>query len=400
MTSHQSITPLEEEEPSTFNLQRAQNQVQEPTTPQTVDIVHEIRSANAQLSARLDGFNLRLGDMERYQRLQSSQPDSPSPPARALPSARTTTTEAAPSRPLATVGTPNQTLPASVTLQRGPHRARTDAAVPPHMARTAAALASTSLNPPSRPASNSNSLGGQNPLDRYRSMTKGEKTNVKRALASLGLTVPTLMDMFKSGEDDSVASTLGEDEQPQTSASPTSQTSGTSVTAFDTSALQTSSNIVGTTTPVVTVKDASSEVVPGSSSASPPSVPPQQTIDPAPNIAATSSSPAAAPISTRTMTCKTEWIGDYDGDPTQLEDFLTRLRDLIRSETQKELIPSWITAVLRTLPRTLKGNAAIWHQGLSDSDAAKLTSLDAWCAAMRSAFPVNRQQLKCIGLDQ
>ncbi|KAE8241928.1 hypothetical protein A4X13_0g7201 [Tilletia indica] len=94
------------------------------------------------------------------------------------------------------------------------------------------------------------------------------------------------------------------------------------------------------------------------------------------------------------MTCKTEWIGDYDGDPTQLEDFLTRLRDLIRSETQQELIPVWIKAVLRTLPRTFKGNAAIWHQGLSDTDAAELTSFDAWCEAMRAAFPVNRQQLK------
>ncbi|KAE8240471.1 hypothetical protein A4X13_0g7791 [Tilletia indica] len=382
-----------------------------PTTPREVDLVHEIRTANAQLtaqiSARLDGFNLRLGAMERHQRVQEDILDSPSPSSRLLPinnsanTAAPTTSQSQQARG----SQEDEAPPASLTINRGAHRARSQPTIPPHMGRTAAALASPTISPPQRMGTASSITSETiDPLARYRSMTKGEKSNVRRALAGLGLSVPTLMSMFpNSADDDDISSTAGtNDDVAMSTAADTRIVDRPSPTTVETQPIQTSipqptltsastpsdplaaSQSVPTTTPTITATPITD---------TPPASTPQSRIDPAPNIPAqTHTSPTT--VSTRPMTCKTEWIGDYDGDPTQLEDFLTRLRDLIRSETQKELVPAWITAVLRTLPRTLKGNAAVWHQGLSDDDAAELTSFDAWCAAMRAAFPVNRQQLR------
>ncbi|KAE8241927.1 hypothetical protein A4X13_0g7199 [Tilletia indica] len=270
MSSHHSFTAMADEDTTTFDPQQAQARVSEPSTPQTIDIVHEIRSANAQFSARLDGLNQRLGDMERQQRLQISHPPSPSPNMRDLPSSRHNTTEAITSRPAAGASTLEEAPPASITLQRGPHRARADAAVPPHMARTAAALAASTVNPPSRPASISASSSGSNPLDKYRSMTKGEKSNIKRALASLGLTVPILMDLFKTGEDDSMGSTIGENEQTPSSASPAITTSGTPVAANIAAVSQTSSSI--SNGPSVATSPIPTAAPPGLSSLPPPVV--------------------------------------------------------------------------------------------------------------------------------
>ncbi|KAE8240573.1 hypothetical protein A4X13_0g7723 [Tilletia indica] len=380
-----------------------------PTTPRDVDLLHEIRSANAQLSAhlsaRLDGFNLRLGAMERHQRVQDEPLDSPSPSSRTLPT-NTAINTAANTSQQATGSQQDEAPPANLTINRGAHRARSNTTIPPHMGRTAAALASATISPPSRTGAVSAASETHDPLTRYRSMTKGEKSNVRRALAGLGLSVPVLMSMFESsGDDDDFSSAAGTSDEvvarstsadvattehfsspapvTQTAPIPTGTTQGTITSTPVSSNPSAIIHDTVITTPAVTTTPTS---VP------PPDTTPQSSIDPAPNISAQTTNSVA--ISTRPMTCKTEWIGDYDGDPTQLEDFLTRLRDLIRSETQKELLPAWITAVLRTLPRTLKGNAAVWHQGLSDEDAAELTSFDAWCAAMRAAFPVNRQQLR------
>ncbi|KAE8218492.1 hypothetical protein CF319_g7649 [Tilletia indica] len=396
------------------NQQHEQHTVTEPTTPRRADFVDELRSATQEIAARLDGFNLRLGDMERQHRLQQSQPSSPSPATRPLHLSSTNTSAA--ESPLAEAAhiVQNETPPANLTLHRGAHRVRLDAPVPPHMARTAAALATSVPSPSPRPSPSTAPSAALNPLVRYQAMTKGEKSNIRRALAGLGLNISTLTEiMSSSGDDVEIGSSTGSvddftsssNTQPPmsshghsasdaaTAASTTSITT-VSTTATATPAAQTSPGLVSASATPTLLLTTSPTAESHISSAPTPTATPTTRIDPAPNIPATSASLNPVAISTRTMTCKTEWIGEYDGDPTQLEDFLTRLRDLIRSETQAELLPAWITAVLRTLPRTLKGNAAVWHQGLSDDDAARLTSFDAWCAAMRDAFPVNRQQLK------
>ncbi|KAE8228281.1 hypothetical protein CF326_g6792 [Tilletia indica] len=378
--------------------QYEEHSVPAPTTPHNVDLVQEIRTATSQIanqiSARLDGFNVRLGDVERQHRIQSSQHASPSPSPRLLPSESANIPTAA--NPLSQSAQDNteEAPPASVTLQRGPHRVRQDATIPPHMSRTAAALANPLHAAPSRSGSSS-SADAPNPLERYKSMTKGEKSNVRRALAGLGLSMATLMDiMADSGTNDDIGSTTGSSDEPIRSSSAPTGPALTIAHVQETATSHTGPTIPSTSPTVTFIPITSPTTERTIPSAQPPDNPPAARIDPAPNISAPVASTTSVQISTKTMTCKTEWIGDYDGDPTQLEDFLTRLRDLIRSETQEELIPAWTKAVLRTLPRTFKSNAAIWHQGLSDADAAQLTSFDAWSTAMRAAFPVNRQQLR------
>ncbi|KAE8190279.1 hypothetical protein CF335_g6397 [Tilletia laevis] len=352
-----------------------------PATPHSV-LIHEIRS----VSARLDGFNMRLGDMERYQRLQPSQPASPSPGPRLDQSGSANASSGQ------DLGPDDQdiALPDSVTIRRG--RARPDAPIPPHMERAAAALAASTISPPQRASATPATPDSPKPLDRYRSMSKGEKSNVRRALAGLGLSVPTLMSMFsETAEDADLASTTesGEDTAP-------ANTSASSNESPLRPAPSASSNESPLRAVPAAAPDTSASPAPEAraSSSTPPAAAPTPAIDPAPNISVAANAPTPVVVSNRPMTCKTEWIGDFNGDPSQLGDFLTRLRDLIRSETQQELIPPWIKAVLRTLPRTLTGNAAVWHQGLSDTEAADLTSVDAWSAAMRAAFPINRGQLR------
>ncbi|KAE8250874.1 hypothetical protein A4X13_0g4299 [Tilletia indica] len=51
--------------------------------------------------------------------------------------------------------------------------------------------------------------------------------------------------------------------------------------------------------------------------------------------------------------------------------------------------PNWSAAVMTAIPITLKDDAAVWHEGLSDEEASQLTSFDAWATAMREAFPMN-----------
>ncbi|KAE8187083.1 hypothetical protein A4X06_0g7534 [Tilletia controversa] len=343
---------------------------QVPVTPRPTDILLEIRS----VSARLDGFNRRLGDMERSQRLQTSHPPSPSPDVRPSTTIEPVAAVTAPSSDSGILA--RDTAPAAssnVNDQRGAYRTRQDAPVPPHMGRTAAALAATTFSLPPRPSPGTAAPDCPTPGERYKSMSKGEKSNVRRALAGLGLSVPILMGLVSDPTEDQ---DFGSSTEAGDDSNPPAQTSSSS----EESPLRPTTASVDT--PVLGV------------GSSPVTSSPTSRIEPAPNIGAAVSNNTPVPVSTRPMTCKTEWIGEFDGDPSQLEDFLTRLRDLIRSETQPDLISAWIKAVLRTLPRTLAGNAAVWHQGLSDLEAADLTSLDAWSAAMRAAFPVNRGQLR------
>ncbi|KAE8181626.1 hypothetical protein CF328_g8783, partial [Tilletia controversa] len=350
-----------------------------PTTPISTDILlQEIRSVSSQLSARMDGLNMRLGGMERNARFQDDQPGSPSPAPRSAlrqPEVATNPNSSAQARSSPEYDPP----PPSVTLGRGMNHIRPGAPIPPHlteasttnpvMVRTAAALG-TPVSAPSRTTSlPSNSSP---PLERYNQLTRGEKRHIQRSIASLGLTFREFMHAFRDDEDDDTGSDHDDEQQPITDPSPTIPLPSTN--SGDTS----------------TTIQASSRPVEASTLSAPP---PSSTPTPSPRPE-TSNTSSALVVSTRPMICRTEWIGEYGGEPNELENFLTRIRDLIRSETQEELIPTWIKAVLRTLPRTFTQNAAVWHQGLSDQEAMRLTSFDAWAAAMRSAFPVNRSQLR------
>ncbi|CAD6892095.1 unnamed protein product [Tilletia caries] len=80
------------------------------------------------------------------------------------------------------------------------------------MTGAAAALATTAVSAPPRLSSILAPEDSPNPLERYKSMTKGEKSNVRRALAGLGLTVPSFMDLFAdNGGEDDLASAAGID---------------------------------------------------------------------------------------------------------------------------------------------------------------------------------------------
>ncbi|KAE8240476.1 hypothetical protein A4X13_0g7787 [Tilletia indica] len=98
--------------------------------------------------------------------------------------------------------------------------------------------------------------------------------------------------------------------------------------------------------------------------------------------------PPTSPVHIGTLTCKQEFLGSFDGKPFLLENFVSRVRNLRRSDRR----PAWESAIIRALPMALKGDAAAWHEGLADEEAEELDTVDKWVAAMRSAFPVNSLQ--------
>ncbi|KAE8179952.1 hypothetical protein CF335_g9415, partial [Tilletia laevis] len=100
--------------------------------------------------------------------------------------------------------------------------------------------------------------------------------------------------------------------------------------------------------------------------------------------------PPDSPTHPRTLICRQEFIGTFEGQSMEVENFVSQIRDVWRSNRQ----PEWERAVVRALPMALKGDAAAWHQGLDDTEADALTSVDKWIAALREAFPVNVMRLR------
>ncbi|KAK0520093.1 hypothetical protein OC835_007316 [Tilletia horrida] len=93
-----------------------------------------------------------------------------------------------------------------------------------------------------------------------------------------------------------------------------------------------------------------------------------------------------------TLECKKELLGVFKGDPTRLEKFLGRVKNVERSEQRPELRTAWTSAVLRAIPLALEDDAAEWNEGLTDQEAKALDTVDAWADAMRQAFPPNQAQ--------
>ncbi|KAE8230935.1 hypothetical protein CF326_g4062 [Tilletia indica] len=102
-----------------------------------------------------------------------------------------------------------------------------------------------------------------------------------------------------------------------------------------------------------------------------------------PPNANTPASPAFA--GNKSLVCKKEVLGEFDGDPSKLEHFLGRVQAIANSNSD----PAWEIAIVCTLPQCFVGDAQIWHIGLNKAETSKLTTVEAWCKTMRRRFPVN-----------
>ncbi|KAE8240388.1 hypothetical protein A4X13_0g7830 [Tilletia indica] len=93
----------------------------------------------------------------------------------------------------------------------------------------------------------------------------------------------------------------------------------------------------------------------------------------------------------RPLECKKDNLGEFWGRPDELEDFFLQVKDVLRSDDTN---PAWEPAVVRALTLAMKGDAAVWHRGLSDPEAARMDTVAGWIEAMREHFPVNAAQLR------
>ncbi|KAE8180171.1 hypothetical protein CF336_g9383 [Tilletia laevis] len=86
----------------------------------------------------------------------------------------------------------------------------------------------------------------------------------------------------------------------------------------------------------------------------------------------------------------------FDGKSSELEAFLSRIRDVARSDRRD----AWQSAVVRALPLVLKGDAAAWHESLPDAESDALTSVARWIETLRLAFPINVSALRTEAHDR
>ncbi|KAE8224394.1 hypothetical protein CF326_g8048 [Tilletia indica] len=102
------------------------------------------------------------------------------------------------------------------------------------------------------------------------------------------------------------------------------------------------------------------------------------------------------PTPDKVLLCNPKHLGEYAGDPAQLEDFIGRAHDIARMNPSR----AWELAVRAAIPAALKDSAANWHKGLTDEEITAMASLEAYFKAMRKAFPVNRSELRKIAQDR
>ncbi|KAE8218758.1 hypothetical protein CF319_g7425 [Tilletia indica] len=96
---------------------------------------------------------------------------------------------------------------------------------------------------------------------------------------------------------------------------------------------------------------------------------------------------ASVPASTsdggRSFTIKPEELGTFDGVPEDTALFLANIEAIRASESD----PNWDKALLRALPRTLRGPARLWFASLTDSERSlNLKSLTSFISALRATF--------------
>ncbi|KAE8218298.1 hypothetical protein CF319_g7797 [Tilletia indica] len=86
-----------------------------------------------------------------------------------------------------------------------------------------------------------------------------------------------------------------------------------------------------------------------------------------------SASAASPPAGNRSLVCKKETLGEFDGDPGTLEHFLGRVQAIAHFNPD----PYWEPAVVCTIPQCFTGDAQVWHIGLSEADARQLVTVEA-----------------------
>ncbi|KAE8181668.1 hypothetical protein CF336_g8835 [Tilletia laevis] len=203
-------------------------------------------------------------------------------------------------------------------------------------------------------------VDSDNPVEVFSRLQQGEKDAFRMLLRPFGINVTTFIDLMKD------------------------RTSAASSSPHTTSSLAPQPLTKVASEPVP--PRASIETIPPRSStpvASRPNVV-GSTLDSLTSTTATSS-PSVSRITGRVPHCKPEYLGDFNGDPNELEDFISLVHGIARSDPD----PAWRMAVVRTLPLVLEKNARVWYTGLSDMEAAEMSTLTLLFDRMREAFPVN-----------
>ncbi|KAE8223476.1 hypothetical protein CF319_g3495 [Tilletia indica] len=203
-------------------------------------------------------------------------------------------------------------------------------------------------------------VDSDNPVEVFSRLQQGEKDAFRMLLRPFGINVTTFIDLMKD------------------------RTSAVSSSPPTTSSLASQPLTKVASEPIP--PRASTETIPPRSSTPVASRPDVVGSTPEPLTTATAnSSPSVSRITGRVPHCKPEYLGTFNGDPNELEDFISLVHGIARSD----LDPAWRMAVVRTLPLVLEKNARVWYTGLSDEEAAEMSTLTLWFDRMREAFPVN-----------
>ncbi|KAE8228295.1 hypothetical protein CF326_g6777 [Tilletia indica] len=109
----------------------------------------------------------------------------------------------------------------------------------------------------------------------------------------------------------------------------------------------------------------------------------------------------AVPGSRPHLNIKPEELGRFDGTPEDTELFLSDVLAIYESEPDPANLVTWEKAILRALPRSLKGSARLWFSTLDSDTRSKMTTLqgkNGWFDKIRANFgatpAVVRQQAR------
>ncbi|KAE8231076.1 hypothetical protein CF326_g3914 [Tilletia indica] len=87
----------------------------------------------------------------------------------------------------------------------------------------------------------------------------------------------------------------------------------------------------------------------------------------------------------KVLYCKAERLGEFRGDPLELEFWIGTVRDVARTNPSR----AWQAAVRAAIPSALKDDAREWHVSLTDEEVQSMPDLPSYFKAMRANFPVD-----------
>ncbi|KAE8216661.1 hypothetical protein CF327_g132 [Tilletia walkeri] len=328
------------------------------TDPTIVDILRDLQQTVSIIHTRLDGFQSRLGAVEQE-----------SPGRQYLSDASQLHHTASPQPQDA----PPTSRPPAISTQQFDGRSvlPTTRDLPPHLMQQAS---TTSPTHPS--ASRARTSRIPTPPSRavqvFRDLPKSDKIVFRTVLGTLGLRVSDILNNLDEDDIPETGSVL--DDLPKAHALQ-SRTPSVIHDNNDDAQSQTSPAAIAQATSIPQVAITETQAL-------------------------TSETPAVDQPSllglARPLVCKTELLGTFHGAPEKLEGFLSRVRDVVRSLKR----PDWEAAVVRALSLTMQDDAAAWHEGLTDEEAARLNTVEAWVEAMRDEFPVNPHVQRRLARDR